>query len=148
MLWGTPAEPNFQEVTPDLAHPDRVIWGFGPSLQGKDQNRLRGDQWLEDGQAEGCEVPDRQQLALAMELAGLLQEKHLLPHLRPAFYLEVSTWIGALLKAPRAETYSPPDTTRAALWVDPQNWEILGTETPMEGRVHPSGVSRCPVSTR
>jgi hypothetical protein len=36
-----------------------------------------------------------------MELADLLQEKHLLNHLRPGFYQEVAIWIGELMKAPR-----------------------------------------------
>lgn len=116
------------------------LWGFGPpplDTTKDDSSRLHlslGGRWLVDGQAEGCAVPDTQQLARAMELAGLLQEKHLLPHLRPSFYLEASCWIGELLKAPRAETYSPPEAAKAAIWVDPQNWEIMGTETPMEGR--------------
>ncbi|MFM7676500.1 MAG: helix-turn-helix domain-containing protein [Synechococcus sp.] len=133
---------NLQEVVPDRAHPDRAIWGFGPIHPYKDKNTdghpsrihlLRGDQWLEDGQAEGCAVADREQLARALELADLLQKK-LQPLLRPSFYLEASRWIGELLKAPRAEAYSPPEAARAAIWVDPLNWEIMGTETPMEGR--------------
>jgi DNA-binding transcriptional regulator YiaG len=65
------------------------------------RSQVRGDQWLVDGQAEGCEAPDTEQLAMAMELANLLREKHLQLLLRPAFYKEVAAWIGDLLKAPR-----------------------------------------------
>ena len=65
------------------------------------RSQVRGDQWLVDGQAEGCEAPDTEQLAMAMELANLLREKHLQLLLRPAFYKEVAAWIGGLLKAPR-----------------------------------------------
>jgi hypothetical protein len=63
------------------------------------RSQVRGDQWLVDGQAEGCEAPDTEQLARAMELVALLHERHL--QLRPAFYKEVAAWIGELLKAPR-----------------------------------------------
>ena len=65
------------------------------------RSQVWGDQWLVDGQAEGCEAPDTKQLAMAMELANLLREKHLQLLLRPAFYKEVAAWIGDLLKAPR-----------------------------------------------
>jgi DNA-binding XRE family transcriptional regulator len=65
--------------------------------------QIREDMVLVDGQAEGCEAPDREQMARAMELAGLLQEKHLLNHLRPGFYQGVALWIGELLKQPRGE---------------------------------------------
>jgi hypothetical protein len=118
------------------SHPDQAIWGLGPTDGTQSRVRLlRGDQWLEDGQAEGCEVPDREQLARALELADLLQ-KRLQPLLRPSFYLEASLWIGELLKAPRAEAYSPSEDHRhrAVIWVDPQNWEVMGLETVMEGR--------------
>jgi DNA-binding transcriptional regulator YiaG len=141
VVWGNP-DPGkaffFQDVKQAEAPSDRAIWGFGPvGLPDMKQSRvhlLRGGQWLEDGQADGCEVPDLEQLARAMELAGLLQEKHLLNHLRPGFYQEVALWIGELLKQPRPETYSPPEETRAAIWVDPKNWNVMGTETPMEGQ--------------
>ena len=118
------------------AHPDRTLWGFGPAGPAETPRRLhllRGDQWLVDGQAEGCEAPDTEQLARAMELASLLQERHLHLLLRPTFYKEVAVWIGDLLKAPRPETYSPPESDRTAIWVDPKNWEVLGTEVPMDG---------------
>lgn len=119
------------------AHPDRTFWGFGPRPDPATEPRrlhlLRGDQWLVDGQADGCETPDTEQLALAMELAALLQERHLHNLLRPAFYKEVAAWIGELLKTPRPETYSPPESDRTAIWVDPKNWEVLGTEVPMDG---------------
>ena len=65
------------------------------------RSQVRGDQWLVDGQAEGCEAPDTEQLAMAMELADLLREKHLQLLLRTTFYKEVAAWIGDLLKAPR-----------------------------------------------
>ena len=118
------------------ADPDRTFWGFGPARAGEAPRRLhllRGDQWLVDGQADGCEAPDTKQLAMAMELASLLQERHLHLLLRPAFYKEVAVWIGELLKAPRPKTYSPPESDRTAIWVDPKNWEVLGTEVPMDG---------------
>lgn len=118
------------------AEPDRTFWGFGPARAGEAPRRLhllRGDQWLVDGQADGCEAPDTEQLAMAMELASLLQERHLHLLLRPAFYKEVAVWIGELLKAPRPKTYSPPESDRTAIWVDPKNWEVLGTEVPMDG---------------
>ena len=63
--------------------------------------QIRENVVLVDGQTDGCEVPDREQFARAMELAALLQEKHLLNHLRPGFYQEVAIWIGELMKAPR-----------------------------------------------
>jgi hypothetical protein len=119
------------------ADPDRTLWGFGPRPDPATEPRrlhlLRGDQWLVDGQADGCEAPDTEQLAMAMELASLLQERHLHLLLRPSFYKEVAVWIGELLKAPRPETYSPPESDRTAIWVDPKNWEVLGTEVPMDG---------------
>ena len=65
------------------------------------RSQVRGDQWLVDGQADGCEAPDTEQLAMAMELASLLQQRHLHLLLRPAFYKKVAVWIGELLKAPR-----------------------------------------------
>ncbi|MBM5801732.1 MAG: helix-turn-helix transcriptional regulator [Cyanobacteria bacterium K_DeepCast_35m_m2_023] len=65
------------------------------------RSRVRGDQWLVDGQADGCKAPDTEQLAMAMELTSLLQERHLHLLLRTAFYKEVAVWIGELLKAPR-----------------------------------------------
>jgi hypothetical protein len=83
------------------AHPERTFWGFGPAASGEAPRRLhllRGDQWLMDGQAEGCEAPDTEQLAMAMELADLLREKHLQLLLRTTFYKEVAAWIGELLK--------------------------------------------------
>ena len=43
-------------------------------------------------------------LAMAMELANLLREKHLQLLLRPTFYKEVAAWIGELLKESRTET--------------------------------------------
>lgn len=119
-------------------HPDRTFWGFGPAAPGEAPRRLhllRGDQWLVDGQADGCETPDTEQLAKAMELASLLQERHLHLLLRPAFYKEVAVWIGELLKAPRPETYSPPEPGRGAFWVDPKNWNVLGTEEVVDGVV-------------
>lgn len=119
-------------------HPDRTFWGFGPAAPGEAPRRLhllRGDQWLVDGQADGCEAPDTEQLAMAMELASLLQERHLHLLLRPAFYKEVAVWIGELLKAPRPETYSPPEPGRGAFWVDPKNWAVLGTEDVVDGVV-------------
>jgi len=119
------------------AHPDRTVWGFGPrpdpAAEPRRLHLLRGDQWLVDGQADGCEAPDTEQLARAMELASLLQERHLHLLLRTAFYKEVAVWIGELLKAPRPETYSPPESDRTSIWVDPKNWEVLGTEVPMDG---------------
>lgn len=118
------------------AHPDRTLWGFGPARAGEAPRRLhllRGDLWLVDGQAEGCEAPDTEQLAKAMELASLLQERHLHLLLRLAFYKKVAAWIGELLKKPRPETYSPPEADRTAIWLDPRNWGILGTEVPMDG---------------
>jgi len=118
-------------------HPDRTVWGFGPRPDPREAPRrlhlLRGDLWLVDGQAEGCEAPDTEQLAMAMELANLLREKHLQLLLRPAFYKEVAAWIGELLKIPRPETYSPPEADRTAIWLDPRNWGVLGTEVPMDG---------------
>jgi len=117
-------------------HPDRTFWGFGPAAPGEVPRRLhllRGDQWLVDGQADGCEAPDTEQLALAMELASLLRDRHLQLLLRSAFYKEVAAWMGELLKAPRPKTYSPPDPGRTAIWVDPKNWEILGTEDAVDG---------------
>lgn len=65
------------------------------------RSQVRGDQWLVDGQADGCEAQDTDQLAIAMKLASLLQERHLHLLLRPAFYKEVAVWIGELLKAPK-----------------------------------------------
>lgn len=119
------------------AHPDRTVWGFGFQPNPREAPRrlhlLRGDLWLVDGQAEGCEAPDTEQLAMAMELAALLHERHLQLLLRPTFYKEVAAWIGELLKNPRPQTYSPPEADRTALWMDPRNWEILGTEIPMDG---------------
>ena len=118
-------------------HPDRTVWGFGPRPDPREAPRrlhlLRGDLWLVDGQAEGCEAPDTEQLAMAMELANLLREKHLQLLLRPTFYKEVAAWIGELLKATRPETYSPPEADRTAIWLDPRNWGVLGTEVPMDG---------------
>lgn len=118
------------------AHPDRTFWGFGPAAPGEAVRRLhllRGDQWLVDGQADGCEAKDTEQLAMAVELASLLRDRHLQLLLRSAFYKEVAAWIGELLKAPRPKTYSPPDPGRTAIWVDPKNWEILGTEDAVDG---------------
>ncbi len=130
VMWQTekPGEPDI---------PFRALWGVGlGTLEGNSQSRLHlfhENQWLEDGQTEGCEVPDREQLERALGLAGLLQEKHLLPHLRPAFYQEVALWIGELLKAPRPEPYTPSTAEGSAIWLDPQSRRIMGGETPIDG---------------
>jgi hypothetical protein len=122
------------------AHPDRTVWGFGPRPDPREAHRrlhlLRGDLWLVDGQAEGCEAPDTEQLAMAMELANLLREKHLQLLLRPTFYKEVAAWIGELLKNPRPETYSLPESDRTALWVDPRNWKSWEQRSPWMGSLH------------
>jgi len=118
------------------ATPTPSLSGYGAASPAEGPRRLyllRGDQCLVDGQADGCEAPDTEQLAMAMELASLLRERHLQLLLRPTFYKEVAAWIGNLLKAPRPENYSPPETDRTATWLDPKNWEVLGTEVPMDG---------------
>jgi DNA-binding transcriptional regulator YiaG len=118
------------------ATPTPSISGYGAASPAEGPRRLyllRGDQCLVDGQADGCEAPDTEQLAMAMELASLLRERHLQLLLRPTFYKEVAAWIGNLLKAPRPKTYSPPESDRTATWLDPKNWEVLGTEVPMDG---------------
>lgn len=93
----------------------------------------REGSWLLDGQAKGCEVPDTEQLTMAMELASLLYARHLQLLLRPAFYKEAATWIGELLKQLRPETYSPPEINRRTTWLNPKNWEVMGEEVPMDG---------------
>ena len=61
----------------------------------KRANRLRSE---ESGWTESLSM------AMAMEQANLLREKHLQLLLRPAFYKEVAAWIGELLKESRTET--------------------------------------------
>lgn len=131
------------EISMDTGSPQKAIWGMGPVPQpileefraGPSRLHLAlGGRWLVDGQAEGCEVPDTQQRALALKLATMLQEKQLQGLLRPTFYLEVSTWIGELLKAPRPESEGLPEPGRAAIWMDPETWQPMGLEVPVDGQ--------------
>lgn len=126
------AQETHNNGTPEASNL-RALIGFHWGPEDTRTHLLRGDQWLVDGQADGCEAPDTEQLAMAMELASLLQERHLHLLLRPAFYKEVAAWIGKLLKQPRPETYNPQKSDRSATWLDSKSWEVLGEEIPVDG---------------